>query len=83
MGAARSVVEDEVLNLVTKVAEGGGSRGTGEAGADDDHLVLPLVGGIDEFDVGLVLAPLVGEGTGGNFGFERGHARRALERLRF
>ena len=59
VGAARAVVEDEALHLVAELGEGGGGRGAGEAGADDDDLVFPLVRRVDELDLRLVLGPLL------------------------
>ena len=50
----------------------------GEAGPDDDDLVFPLVGRIDELDPGLVVAPLVGERAGGNLGVEFGHGGKSV-----
>ena len=81
VGPARAVVKHEALHLVAEIGEGRRARCTGEAGAHDDHLVFPLVGGVDELDVGLVLAPLIGERTGGNLGIERGHRRGAQRGL--
>jgi hypothetical protein len=82
VGTARCVVEDEALHLVAELGERGGGGGTGEARADDDELVFALVGGVDEFDLGLVLAPFVGERTGRNFGVEFGHGGWCAGRLR-
>ena len=76
--APRAVVEHEVLHLVAQLGEGRRRGGAGQAGADDDDLVLPLVGRVDELDVALVLAPLVGERAGGNLGVEFGHDGNSL-----
>ena len=73
MGAARAVVEDKVLHPVAKLSERGGGRGAGKTGTHDDDLVFPLVGRIDELDLGFVLLPFAGERARGNFGVEFGH----------
>src|SRR5690606_32271602 len=66
----RRVVEGEHLHLVAQLTEGSGRRGAGEAGADDDDLELPLVGGVDEPDRELVALPLVLQRTGRDLGVE-------------
>jgi len=72
--AAGRIVQHEALHLVAELGERGGGGRTGEAGAHNDDLVLPLVGGINELErLRLVLAPLLGERAGGNLGFEFGH----------
>ena len=43
---------------------------TGETGADDDDLELPLVVGVHQLHVGLVVVPLLRDGTGGDLGVE-------------
>ena len=73
MGPAGAVVENKILHPITELGEGGGARGAGQAGADDDDLVFALVGRVDELDLRLVLAPFFGERTGGNPGFKFGH----------
>ena len=73
MGPAGAVVEDEAADLVAHLGQRGGGRAAGQAGPDDDHLVLPLVGGVDEPDVGLVAAPLAGQLARGDPGVEDGH----------
>ena len=66
VGAARAVVKDEALHPVAELGQRGGGRGAGEAGADDDDLVLPLVRRVDELDLRLVLGPLLRERARGN-----------------
>ena len=51
------IVEDEVVNLVAQFRERGRGGGAGEARADDDDLVFPLVGRVDELGGELVLRP--------------------------
>ena len=49
VGAARAVLDAEGFYVVAQFAQGGGGGGAGQAGADDDDLVLPFVGGVNEF----------------------------------
>ena len=55
--AARRVLEAEALHLVAELAERRRGRRAGEAGADDDDGVSPLVGRVDELHLELVLRP--------------------------
>ena len=73
VGAARRVLEAEVLDVVAQLAEGRRRGGAGQAGAHHDDRVLPLVGGVDELHVVLPLRPLLGERSGGNPGVEGRH----------
>ncbi len=81
VGAARAVMEDEALHLVAQLGQRGRGGGAREPGADHDHLVFALVGGVDELDLRLVLAPLVGKRAGRNLGIEFGHGVRAARGL--
>ncbi len=68
VGAAGRIVKREDLDVVTELGERGGRGRTGEAGADDDDVVLFAVAGADEFEVDIVATtvPLLGDGTGGD-----------------
>ncbi len=61
VGSAGRVVEGEHLHPIAELAEGGGRRGAGQSGADDDDLVLPLVGRVDQPGGEAVPVPLLGE----------------------
>ena len=85
----RRVVERERLDVVAELGQRRGSRGAGEAGADDEHLELALVVRVDELGVALELVPLVldravgdlrverrgGEGVGHHCSFRRSGVR--------
>ena len=73
MGATRGIMEHEVVHLVAQFGQGRRGAGTSQTGADDDDLVLPLVGRIDQLGAELVFLPLVGQGAGGDLRIERGH----------
>ena len=55
--AAGRILKAEALDVVAKLAQGGGSGASGEAGADDDDGVLALVRGIDQLHVETSLFP--------------------------
>jgi hypothetical protein len=57
VGAARAVVNEERLDGVAELAERCGRRRAGEAGADDDDLILAAVRRIDEFVFELAADP--------------------------
>ena len=61
VGAPRAVLDAEVQDVVAQLAERGGRRGAGEAGADADDRVLPLVGRVDQLHLELVPVPLFGD----------------------
>ncbi len=65
------VVVREDLDVVAELTQGGGGGGAGEAGADDDHLELATVVGGDQFQVELVVVPLVGQRALGDLRVER------------
>ncbi len=69
--ATRRVVEREHRDAVAELAERGRRAGTGEARAHDEHVELPLVGGVDELDVELVVVPLLGDRALGDVCVER------------
>jgi len=48
VGAAGAVLIAERFDVVTEFAQSRGGGTTGKAGADDENLVLALVGGIDQ-----------------------------------
>src|SRR5439155_24240332 len=74
VGAARTVLDAEVEDLIPELAKRCGGRSAGQSGADDDHRELPLVGGIDQLHRELVPVPLVGERARGNVAVERHRA---------
>ena len=78
MRAARAVVKDKALHLVAELRERGRGRGAREPRAHHDDLVFPLVGRVDELDLGFMALPLVSERTGRNLGFEFGHGGEYL-----
>ena len=58
VGAAGAVLVAERLHLVAQLGQRGRRRGAGQAGADDEDLVLPLVGRVDQLQrVEAVLVP--------------------------
>ena len=67
VGAARAVLVAEALHLVAELGEGRRSGAAGEAGADHDDAELPLVRGIDQLGVHLVLGPLLLDRAGRDF----------------
>ncbi len=70
VGAPGGVVVGEDRDVVAELAEGGRRRGAGQAGADDEDVVLPLVGRIDQLHAEFVGLPFVLDGTGGDLGVE-------------
>ena len=57
--APRAVLDAEVDDVVAEFAERGGGRRAGQAGADHDDRVLPLVGRVDQLHLELVAVPLL------------------------
>ena len=57
--AARGVLVAERLDVVAGLAERGGRRGAGQAGADDDDRELAAVGRVDEAGLELAVLPAV------------------------
>ena len=57
--AARRILKAEAMDLVAKLAQGGGSGGARKAGSDDNDGVFPLICGIDQLDVETSLFPRV------------------------
>ena len=66
---ARGVGDAEYLDVVTEFAQRSSRRGAAEAGTYDDDVEFTLVGRADHFDVGLVFAPLLGNGALRHAGF--------------
>ena len=65
--AARAVVVAEALDVVAQLAQRRRGRGAGQAGADDDDVVLPLVGRVDQLQLEAVPVPLLaGSGRRGS-----------------
>ena len=59
VGPPRAVLVAEAGNLVAELGQRGGRRAAGQARADDDHGVLPLVRRVHELHVKLVSCPLL------------------------
>ncbi len=57
VGATRAVLIAERLHVVAKFAKGSSSGATGQAGADNNHVVLTFICGIDQLQVEAVLVP--------------------------
>ena len=74
--AAGAIVEDKTVHLITELGHGSGSGSASQTGANDDHLIFPFVGRIDQLHVGFVGAPFVGEVAGGNIRIKSGHVER-------
>ena len=68
--AARAVLVAVALDLVAELGQGGRGGAAGQAGTHDDHLVLALIGRVDELEVELVLVPLLLDRTVWDLGFE-------------
>ena len=75
MGASRAVVEDEVLHLIAQFAQSGCGRGPRQPGANDDDLVFPLVGRVDQFVLELALVPFLRQRAGRDVAVEARHTR--------
>ena len=73
---ARAVVDAEDLHLVAELAQRRRRRRARQAGADDEHLELPPVGGVHELVLELAQVPLVGDGPARNPRLERHRAPR-------
>ena len=67
VGAAGRILDAEDLDVVAQFAERSGCGGASQTGSDDDDVELALVCGAYDLDSCLVVAPLLGEGTGRNF----------------
>ena len=65
--AARAVLNAEAQDVVAELAERGGRRRAGQAGADDDDRVLPAVGRVDELGIEAVPIPLLRQRPAGTF----------------
>ena len=66
---ARRVGDAEYLDIVAEFAQRGSSRRAAEAGTYDDDIEFTLVGRADHLDVGLMLAPFLGNGALRHMGF--------------
>src|SRR4029077_15107961 len=62
--AAGTVLNAEVEDVVAQLAERRRRRPAGQAGADDDDRVLPLVGRVDQLHLELVPVPLLADRAG-------------------
>ncbi len=69
MRAAWAVLKAEAVDVVTQFTKACGGGTTGETRTNDDDVVLPLVGGIDELELELMLVPGLLDRPGGNIGF--------------
>ncbi|CAB4557203.1 unannotated protein [freshwater metagenome] len=63
-------MEGEALHVVTEFGESRRSGSTGKAGTNHEHGELPLVRGVHELHVELVVLPTLLNGTGGDLGVE-------------
>jgi hypothetical protein len=70
VGAPGRILIAEAFHLVAKLAQRGRGRAAREAGADDDDVVFPFVGGVDQLGFKLVFLPFFLDGTGRDFGIE-------------
>ena len=68
VGAARTVLIAEALDVVAEFAEAGGGGAAGKAGTYDDDVVLALVGRIDQLEIELVFVPGLLNRAGGGVG---------------
>src|SRR5690606_22407292 len=59
VGPPGRVLDAEVEHVVAELAQGRGGRRAGQPGSDHDDGVLPLVGGVHQFNGRLVIGPLV------------------------
>ena len=66
VGAARRVLDTEVLYLEAHLAQAGGGAGAGQTGADDDDVELALVLRVHQFLVCLIVGPFFSYRTFGN-----------------
>ena len=78
VGAAGGVLEAEAPHLIAELGEAGRGRGAGEPGAHHQDREFPLVVGIDQLEMPLVLVPLLLDGTGGDPAVERRHRGHEL-----
>ena len=62
--------KQNALDLVAQLGQRCRGRRARQAGADDDHLELPLVRRVDQLHVEAVLVPLLRERPGRDFGVE-------------
>ena len=68
VGPARAVLDAEAEHVVAELAERGGGRGAGQAGAHDDDRVLASIGGVDQLGVEAVAVPFLCQWSAGNLG---------------
>ena len=61
--ATRAILDAEIEDVKAHLAERGRRGRASQAGAYDDDVELALVGGVDQFLVGLVVGPLLGQQT--------------------
>src|SRR5690606_14604225 len=70
--SAGRVLDAKVQDVVTQLAQRGGGRGARQAGAHDNDRVLALIGGVYQFDRGLVVRPLILNRALGNLRVQHG-----------
>ena len=80
--AARRVLEAEAGDVVAELGEGRGGGTAGQAGPDDDHLVLALVRGVDELHLEASVRPLLLDGAAGDPWVELQHQPTPFRRIR-
>ncbi len=73
MCAARAVLDAEVEHVEAHFGQGGGSRGTGQAGTYHDDVEAAFVSRVHQLLVGLVIGPFLCDRTFGDFGIRRIH----------
>src|SRR5207248_961480 len=70
MRPARRIVKDETLYVVSELAKRSRRGRTGKTSADDNNVVLALIGRIDELVMRLCVRPLAPDGSWRSFGIE-------------
>ena len=67
MGAARGILNAEAFDIITQLRQGCSGSAAGKTGSDDNDLKFTFIGGVDQFQLKLMLVPFVSERPPGNF----------------